>query len=95
MPVEEVHHEVSSWLMGLDTDFLCSGMGNPVKRWHKCLNKYGDYVEKQLKYTRFFLCILTLLIKRFLKEKMLPYFSDNPRIYRLKNRFQNLNYKYK
>jgi hypothetical protein len=31
--------------MGLDTDFCC-GMGNLVKRWDKCLGKYGDYVEK-------------------------------------------------
>jgi hypothetical protein len=32
--------------MGLDMDFFWSGMGNLVKCWGKCLDKYGDYVEK-------------------------------------------------
>jgi hypothetical protein len=45
--------------MGMDMDFFCSDMGNLVKHWDKCLNKYGDYVAKQLMYTCFFLCILT------------------------------------
>jgi hypothetical protein len=43
---EEIHCEICSWLMGLDTDFFCSGMGNLVKHWNKFRNKYGDYVEK-------------------------------------------------
>jgi hypothetical protein len=43
---DEVHADVRSWLIGLDTDFFCSGTGNLVKRRDKRLSKYGDYVEK-------------------------------------------------
>jgi hypothetical protein len=57
---EEVHRAVRSWLMVLDTDFLCSGTGNAVKRCDRCLNEYGDRVEEQLIYTRFLRCIFTL-----------------------------------
>jgi hypothetical protein len=42
MSDEEVHQEVHSWLMGFDKDFFCSGMGNFVKCWDNCLNKYCD-----------------------------------------------------
>jgi hypothetical protein len=66
---DEVHHEVHFWLIGLVTD-CCSGMGNLVKCWDKCLNKYGDYVEKQLKYTHFFHCIFTLFWLNIFKEKI-------------------------
>jgi hypothetical protein len=74
---EEVHREIRPWLMGLDC--FCSGMGNPVKRWDKCLNKHGDYVEKQLAYTCFFLYFHFGLIKHFPAKKLLHYFPDNPR----------------
>jgi hypothetical protein len=57
---EEVYHQVPSCFMGLDMNFSSSGMGNLVKNWDKCLNKYDDYVEKYLMYMRFFLCIFTL-----------------------------------
>jgi hypothetical protein len=33
----EVHNEIRCWLMGLDTDFFCSSVGNPVRCWYKYL----------------------------------------------------------
>jgi hypothetical protein len=42
MSDKEVYHEVQFWLIGLDTDYFCSGMGNLVKRRDKCLNKQRD-----------------------------------------------------
>lgn len=65
--------------MGLDMNFSSSGMGNLVKNWDKCLNKYDDYVEKYLMYMRFFLCIFTLFwLNTFEEKNVLPYFPDNP-----------------
>jgi hypothetical protein len=55
-------------------------MGNLVKRRDTCRNKFGDYVEKQLMYARFFpLYFHFVLIIRFRGKHMLPYSSDNPR----------------
>jgi hypothetical protein len=62
---DEVHRKVHPWSLGLDTDFFCS-----VKRRDTCRNKYGDYVEKQLVHTRFFLCVYTLFCLNISKEKM-------------------------
>jgi hypothetical protein len=73
---EEVHRVVRSQLLGLDTDFFCSGMGNPVKRWNKCPNKYGDYVQQQLVYTRFFLCIFTLFRLNIFEGKKPRYLTS-------------------
>jgi hypothetical protein len=38
--------------MGLDTDFLCGGMGSLFERRDRCLSKYDDYVQKHIMYTR-------------------------------------------
>jgi hypothetical protein len=65
--------------MGLDTDIFCWGAGKLLIRWEKCLNKYGDYVEKQLMYTRFVSWTFTLFLLNIVEENVLPYFSDNPR----------------
>jgi hypothetical protein len=42
----EVQKAVMSWLQALDTDFFYAGIYALVYRWDKCLDKYGDYVEK-------------------------------------------------
>jgi hypothetical protein len=78
MPDEDVHHKVHSWLMWLDMDFFCSGMGNYVKRGNKNLNKYGDYVEKQLTYTFPPLYFHFLLIKHFRGKKSVTLLFGQP-----------------
>jgi histone-lysine N-methyltransferase SETMAR len=44
--VDQVHQAVMSWLRDLDSDFFRAGIFALVYRWNKCLDKYGDYVEK-------------------------------------------------
>jgi hypothetical protein len=46
MSDKEVQCKICSWIMGLDTDFFCSGMDNLAKCWGKCHSIYSDYVEK-------------------------------------------------
>ncbi|KAJ4426252.1 hypothetical protein ANN_27064 [Periplaneta americana] len=42
-----VQQAVMMWLWGLDADFFYAGIDVLVYRWNKCLDKPGDYVEKQ------------------------------------------------
>jgi histone-lysine N-methyltransferase SETMAR len=42
----EVQQAVMSWLQALGTDFFYAGIDALVYRWNKCLDKYGDNVEK-------------------------------------------------
>jgi hypothetical protein len=76
---DEVDHAVHSWLKGSDTDLFCNGRGNLVKCWDKCLNKYGDYVEKQLMYTHITSSVFSFCSDCTFsrKKNLLPYFLDN------------------
>jgi hypothetical protein len=43
---EEVETEVRKWLRQQPKDFYTAGFGALVKRWDKCSNVRGGYVEK-------------------------------------------------
>jgi hypothetical protein len=43
---EEVETEVWKWLKQLSKDFYAVGFDALVKRWDKCINVGGEYVEK-------------------------------------------------
>jgi hypothetical protein len=38
--------EVRMWLRQQPKDFYAAGIGTLIKRWDKCINVNGDYVEK-------------------------------------------------
>jgi hypothetical protein len=44
---EDVQEEVRRWLRLQDASFYQKGYDSLIHRCDKCLNKYGDYVEKQ------------------------------------------------
>jgi hypothetical protein len=41
-----VENETRNWLTNLDANFYEEGILKLVSRWGKCLNLFGDYVEK-------------------------------------------------
>ena len=41
-----VERSVRSWFRQQPKEFFAAGFQGLVKRWDKCLNLYGDYVEK-------------------------------------------------
>src|ERR1043166_3000237 len=43
---EEVQREVRRWFRTQDTNFFETGILKLVKRWDKCINVHGSYVEK-------------------------------------------------
>jgi hypothetical protein len=43
---EAVEREVTAWFRQQPKEFYAAGFQEPVKRWDKCLNVQGDYVEK-------------------------------------------------
>lgn len=43
---EELKDAVTGWLKAQAGDFYAEGISKLVKRYDKCLNRYGDYVEK-------------------------------------------------
>jgi hypothetical protein len=43
---EGVETEVRKWLRQQPKDFCAAGFGALVKRWDKCINVGGGYVEK-------------------------------------------------
>ena len=43
---DDVKKSVISWLRQQKTDFYYSGIEKLISRYDKCLNKFGDYVEK-------------------------------------------------
>jgi hypothetical protein len=43
---EEVEMEVRKWLRQQSSDFYAAGFDALVKRWDKCINVSGGYVEK-------------------------------------------------
>jgi hypothetical protein len=43
---EEVETEVRKWLRQQTKDFFAAGFDALVKRWDKCINVGGGYVEK-------------------------------------------------
>ncbi|BFZ13360.1 hypothetical protein BsWGS_16399 [Bradybaena similaris] len=42
----EVECEVKMWLKKQSTQFYAAGLGGLIKRWDKCINVGGNYVEK-------------------------------------------------
>jgi len=42
-----VKENVVNWLQHQDKDFFATGINNLIKRWDKCINVAGDYVEKE------------------------------------------------
>jgi hypothetical protein len=45
---EEVETEVRKWRRQQSKHFYAAGLGALVKRWDKCINVGGGYVEKQM-----------------------------------------------
>jgi hypothetical protein len=43
---EAVEREVTAWFRHQPKEFYAAGFQGLVKRWDKCLNAQGDYVEK-------------------------------------------------
>jgi hypothetical protein len=43
---EEVETELRKWLRQQSKDFRAAGFGALVKRWDKCINDGGGFVEK-------------------------------------------------
>jgi hypothetical protein len=43
---EEIETEVQKWLRKQSKDFYAAGFDALVKRWDKCINVGGGYVEK-------------------------------------------------
>jgi histone-lysine N-methyltransferase SETMAR len=43
---QEVENETRNWLTNLDANFYEEGILKLVSCWGKCLNLFGDYVEK-------------------------------------------------
>jgi transposase len=43
---QEVENETRNWLTNLDTNFYAERILKLVSRWDKCLNLFGDNVEK-------------------------------------------------
>jgi hypothetical protein len=43
---EAVEREVTTWFRQQPKEFYAAGFQGLVKRWDKCLNVQGDYVEK-------------------------------------------------
>ncbi|GBO05388.1 hypothetical protein AVEN_160403-1 [Araneus ventricosus] len=41
-----VQHEVLLWMRQQPKEFYAAGIGAVIKRWDKCINICGDYVEK-------------------------------------------------
>jgi hypothetical protein len=45
--------QVRKWLRQQSKDFYAAGFDVPVKRWDKCINVGGAYVEKKMFFSRF------------------------------------------
>ncbi|GBM85254.1 hypothetical protein AVEN_242457-1 [Araneus ventricosus] len=43
---DDVEHEVLQWMRHQPKQFYAAGIGALIKRWDKCINTGGDYVEK-------------------------------------------------
>jgi hypothetical protein len=43
---EEVEAEGRKWLRQQTKDYCAAGFDSPIKRWEKCMNVDGGYVEK-------------------------------------------------
>jgi histone-lysine N-methyltransferase SETMAR len=43
---QEVENETRNWLTNLNANFYAEGILKLVSRWDKCLNPFGDYMEK-------------------------------------------------
>jgi hypothetical protein len=43
---EAVEREVTAWFRHQPKEFYAAGFQGLVKRWDKCLNVQGDYVQK-------------------------------------------------
>jgi hypothetical protein len=45
---EEVETEVQKWLIQQSKDFYITGFDTLIKRWDRCINVGGGYVEKRM-----------------------------------------------
>ncbi|GBO06372.1 hypothetical protein AVEN_63646-1 [Araneus ventricosus] len=43
---DDVRHEILLWMRHQLKEFYAAGIGALIKRWDKCINTGGDYVEK-------------------------------------------------
>ncbi|GBN59125.1 hypothetical protein AVEN_102028-1 [Araneus ventricosus] len=43
---DDVQHEVLLWMRQQPKEFYAAGIGALIKRWDKCINIGGDYIEK-------------------------------------------------
>jgi hypothetical protein len=50
---EDVEMEVQKWLREQSNDFYAAGFDVLLKRWDKCINFGGGYVEKYMFVSRF------------------------------------------
>jgi len=44
---DNVKENMLNWLRHQDKDFFVAGINKLIKRWDKCINVAGDYVEKK------------------------------------------------
>ena len=44
--IKDKYRAVRAWFRQQPKEFFAAGFQGIVKRWDKCLNLYGDYVEK-------------------------------------------------
>ncbi|GBN69696.1 hypothetical protein AVEN_107836-1 [Araneus ventricosus] len=43
---DDVQHDVLLWMRQQPKEFHAAGIGVMIKRWDKCINIGGDYIEK-------------------------------------------------
>jgi hypothetical protein len=68
------------WLTNLDANFHAEGILKLVSRCDKCLNLFGDYVDKYVKNKLYFgLCIQKIRMKFSFIFSSVPYFWNFPR----------------
>jgi hypothetical protein len=75
---KEVETEVRKWLRQQSKDFCAVGFDALVKRWGKCINIDGGYVEKQM-----FFQVRTAHVLRFIS--ICDLFTDSPSYICLEN----------
>jgi hypothetical protein len=72
---EEVETEVRKWLKQQSKDFYAAGFDALVKRWDKCMNVSGGYVEKYFFQVRISLVLRSISICVLFTDS--PFYSES------------------
>jgi hypothetical protein len=59
---EAVEREVTAWFRQQPKEFYAADFQGLVKRWDKCLNVQGDYVEKEKYFSNQYSCLFKFYI---------------------------------